>query len=127
MEKIITLIFLVVTLESCVLVGGFQVALSQKFIIPTKHDLSPSFPVAFHIAKDGGDSNMLIGKKSPYSEKVSAHYPTIQEKERIDRILNQTLSLLPPLGRAINESHSCILDAVICGSGYMTNATMVRL
>ena len=88
----------------------------------------PDFAAAIPVAIHKSDNIILIGKKLTLdSEKVNAHYPTLQERHRIDRILNQTLSLLPPLSRAINESHSCILEAVICGIGNMTNATMLKL
>jgi len=119
--------WLVVVLEAYVLLGGLQVAFSQKYILP-KNELSHLDSAAvFHITSYGNDNIILVGKKSVLDSKVNAHYPTLQEKDRIDKILNQTLSLLPPIGRAINESHSCILGAVICGSGNMTNATMLKL
>lgn len=59
-------------------------------------------------------------------DEVGFHYPTPQEKDKLDKIVNQTLSMLQPIGRAINESHRCILEAVICGSGNMTNGTTLR-
>jgi hypothetical protein len=120
-------ICLVVILETYVLDGGLQVAFSQSYIVP-KNELSLLGSVAFfHTTLYGNDNTMLVGKKSVINSKVNPHYPTMQEKVRIDKMLNQTLSLLPPIGRAINESHSCILEAVICGSGKMTNATMLKL
>ena len=128
-DKIILTILLVIALESYVFLGGLRLAYSQNFIIPSKRNLSlPDFPATFPTAISGDDKLVLAGKKLTLdSMKLNAHYPTLQEKDRIDRILNQTLSLLPPLSRAINESHSCILEAVICGSGNMTNATMLKL
>ncbi|MGC2683694.1 MAG: hypothetical protein WA323_17695 [Candidatus Nitrosopolaris sp.] len=61
------------------------------------------------------------------TDKVSDHYPTLQEKGRIDKIVNQTLGMLKPIMKTINKSHSCILEAVICRSGNMPNVTMLRL
>ncbi len=128
-DRIILTILLVIALESYVLLSGLRLAYSQEFLIPSKRNLSlPGFAATFPIAISGDNNLVLAGKKlSLDSTKLKAHYPTLQEKDRIDRILNQTLSLLPPLSRAINESHSCILEAVICGSGNMTNATMLKL
>jgi len=56
--------------------------------------------------------------------KGASHYPTPQEKITIDRTINQTLSMLKPLGRMINESHTCILEAVVCGNRNTNNATV---
>ncbi len=129
MDRIILTILLVIALESFVYLGGLQLTYSQEFIIPSKRNLFlPGFGAAFPITISGDNNLILAGKKlSLDSKKLNAHYPTSQEKDRIDRILNQTLGLLPPLSRAINESHSCILEAVICGSGNMTNVTMLKL
>jgi hypothetical protein len=128
-DRIILIILLAIALESYVLLGGLRLAYSQEFLIPSKRNLSlPGFAATFPIAISRDDNLVLAGKKlSLDSTKLKAHYPTLQEKDRIDRILNQTLSILPPLSRAINESHSCILEAVICGSGNMTNATVLKL
>ena len=52
------------------------------------------------------------------------HYPTPQEKITIDRTINQTLSMLKPLGRMINESHTCILEAVVCDNRKINNAAV---
>lgn len=127
-NRIILTILLVIALESYVCIGDLQLAYSQEFMIPSKRILFlPGFEAAFPITISG-DNLILAGKKlSLDSQKLNGHYPTSQEKDRIDRILNQTLGLLPPLSRAINESHSCILEAVICGSGNMTNVTMLKL
>lgn len=128
-DEIILTILLVIVLESYVFIGGLRLAYSQEFINPSKHNLSlPGFAATFPIAVSGDGNLILAGKKlSLDSTKLNAHYPTSQEKDMIDRILNQTLSLLLPLSRAINESHSCIMEAVICDSGNMTNATMLKL
>jgi hypothetical protein len=56
--------------------------------------------------------------------KGESHYPTPQEKIIIDRTINQTLSMLKPLGRMINESRTCILEAVVCGNRNINNATV---
>ena len=57
-------------------------------------------------------------------DKGEFHYPTPQEKITIDRTINQTLSMLKPLGRMINESHTCILEAVVCANRNINNATV---
>jgi hypothetical protein len=75
-----------------------------------------------HVNKTAGVSEL-----TSIIVEVSVHYPTPQEKNRVDKIVNQTLSMLQPMGKAINESHSCILEAVICGNSDMTNETMLRL
>ena len=55
--------------------------------------------------------------------KGESHYTTPQEKITIDRTINQTLSMLKPLGRMIKESHTCILEAVVCDNKNTNNAT----
>jgi hypothetical protein len=55
--------------------------------------------------------------------KGESHYPTPQEKITIDRTVNQTLGMLKPLGRMINESHICILEAVVCDNRNTNSAT----
>jgi hypothetical protein len=57
-------------------------------------------------------------------DKGEFHYPTPQEKTTIDRTINQTLSMVKPLGRMINESHTCILEAVVCANRNINNATV---
>ena len=78
-------------------------------------------------------SNLTLGTVNQHStqpmlklvvDKGEFHYPTPQEKITIDRTINQTLSMLKPLGRMINESHTCILEAVVCANRNINNATV---
>jgi hypothetical protein len=57
-------------------------------------------------------------------DKGEFHYPTPQERITIDRTINQTISMLKPLGRMINESRTCILEAVVCANRSINNATV---
>ncbi len=122
----------VVLLDSIVFIYGFQMAIAQQRIpqslSPT--ELSGASSNSPHAAAANVvHVNMTAGQSELTSiiVEVSVHYPTPQEKGIVDKIVNQTLSMLQPIGRAINESHSCILEAVICGNSNMTNGTMLRL
>jgi hypothetical protein len=111
----------VILLNSLIFIYSFQIAFAQHRL----QSLSPP-PNPSHAS----DSIFRVNKQSELStiiDEVSIHYPTPQEKGKLDKIVNQTLSMLQPIGRAINESHSCILEAVICGSGNMTNGRMLKL
>ena len=90
--------------------------------ITTYSNASQATASILHVNKTARQSAMMN-----LIDEVSAHYPTPQEKGKLDKIVNQSLSLLQPIGRAINESHSCILEAVICGSGNMTNGITLRI
>lgn len=57
----------------------------------------------------------------------SDHYPTLQEKGRIDKIVNHTLGMLKLMMSAINNSYNCILEAVICSGGNTPNVMKLRL
>lgn len=135
-RAVVSMFLVVVLLDSLVFIYGFQMATAQQRI-PQSLSL-PELPAANAIATSSSPhattANIVhVNKTSWQSEltsmivKVSVHYPTPEEKSRVDKIVNQTLSMLPPLGRAINESHSCILEAVICENSNMTNGTMLRL
>jgi hypothetical protein len=126
----------VVLLDSLVFIYGFQMATEQQRIPQSLSppELSAANVIATSSSPHATTINIVhVNKTSWQSEltsmivKVSVHYPTPEEKSRVDKIVNQTLSMLPPLGRAINESHSCILEAVICENSNMTNGTMLRL
>jgi hypothetical protein len=126
----------VVLLDSLVFIYGFQMATAQQRIPQSLSlpELSAANVIATSSSPHATTINIVhVNKTSWQSEltsmivKVSVHYPTPEEKSRVDKIVNQTLSMLPPLGRAINESHSCILEAVICENSNMTNGTMLRL
>lgn len=60
-------------------------------------------------------------------DKISDHYPTLQEKGRIDKIVNHTLGMLKLMMSAVNNSYNCILEAVICSGGNTPNVMMLRL
>ena len=121
----------VILLDSLIFIYSFQIAFAQQ----RPQSLSPpQLSVVNAITTSNPshdtDSKLHVDKQSELRtiiSEVSVHYPPPQEKGKLDKIVNQTLSMLQPIGRAINESHSCILEAVICGSGNMTNGTMLRL
>jgi hypothetical protein len=131
-RAVVSMFLVVVLLNSLVFIYGFQMAIAQQRIPPklsaanaiTTSSNSPHAAAAniVHVNKTAGQSEL-----TSIIIEVSVHNPTPQEKSRVDKIVNQTLSMLQPIGRAINESHSCILEAVICGNSNMTNGTMLRL
>jgi hypothetical protein len=137
-SRVIVSMFLVaVLLDSLVFIYGFQMAIAQQRLPQSLSppELSAANAIAtssnsphaaaaniFHVNKTAGVSELTW-----IIVEVSVHYPTPQEKNRVDKIVNQTLSMLQPMGKAINESHRCILEAVICGNSNMTNGTMLRL
>ena len=137
-SRVVVSMFLVaVLLDSLVFIYGFQMAIAQQRL---PQSLSPPELSAANAIATSSNSphataaNIVhVNKTVGVSEltsiivEVSVHYPTPQEKNRVDKIVNQTLSMLQPMGKAINESHSCILEAVICGNSNMTNGTMLRL
>ena len=137
-SRVVVSMFLVaVLLDSLVFIYGCQMAIAQQRL---PQSLSPpELSAAKAIATSSNSSHAAatnivhVIKTAGQSEltsiiiEVSVHNPTPQEKSRVDKIVNQTLSMLQPIGRAINESHSCILEAVICGNSNMTNGTMLRL
>lgn len=132
----VSMFLVVVLLDSLVFIYGFQMATAQQRIPQSLSlpELSAANAIATSSSPHATTLNIVhVNETSWQSEltsmivKVSVHYPTPEEKSRVDKIVNQTLSMLPPLGRAINESHSCILEAVICENSNMTNGTMLRL
>jgi hypothetical protein len=135
-RAVVSMFLVVVLLDSLVFIYGFQMAIAQQRIPQSLSlpELSAANAIATSSSPHATTPNIVhVNETSWQSEltsmivKVSVHYPTPEEKSRVDKIVNQTLSMLPPLGRAINESHSCILEAVICENSNMTNGTMLRL
>jgi hypothetical protein len=135
-RAVVSMFLVVVLLDSLVFIYGFQMATAQQRIPQSLSlpELSAANAIATSSSPHATTPNIVhVNETSWQSEltsmivKVSVHYPTPEEKSRVDKIVNQTLSMLPPLGRAINESHSCILEAVICENSNMTNGTMLRL
>jgi len=122
----------VVLLDSLVFIYGFQMAIAQQRI-PPELSAANAITTSSNSSHAAAANIVHVNKTAGQSEltsiiiEVSVHNPTPQEKSRVDKIVNQTLSMLQPIGRAINESHSCILEAVICGNSNMTNGTMLRL
>ncbi len=104
-----------VLLDSLVFIYGFQMAIAQQRL---PQSLSPpELSAANAIATSsnsphGATANIVHVSKtcSGVSEltsiivEVSVHYPTPQEKNRVDKIVNQTLSMLQPMGKAIKTS-----------------------
>ena len=121
----------VILLDSLIFIYSFQIAFAQQRPqSPSPPQLSVVNAITTSNRSHDTDSKLHVDKQSELRTiigEVSVHYPTPQEKGKLDKIVNQTLSMLQPIGRAINESHSCILEAVICGSGNMTNGTMLKL
>ena len=135
-RAVVSMFLFVVLLDFLVFVYGFQMVTAQQRITESLSlpELSATNAIATSSSPHGTAANIVhINKTSWQSEltamivKVSVHFPTPEEKSRVDKIVNQTLSMLPQLGRAINESHSCILQAVICENSNMTNGTMLRI
>jgi hypothetical protein len=133
---IVSMLLIAVLLDSLVFIYGFQMAIAQQRLPQSLSppELSAANAIATSNSPHATAANIFhVNKTAGVSEltwiivEVSVHYPTPQEKNRVDKIVNQTLSMLQPMGKAINESHRCILEAVICGNSNMTNGTMLRL
>ena len=122
-----------VLLDFLVFINGFQISFAEQ-----RPPQSPELLVAKSVpnpsnAADAAVTDIVHSNKTIKQtvtsniDKVSDHYPTLQEKGRIDKIVNRTLGMLKPIMRAINKSHTCILEAVICGSSNLPNVTMLRI
>jgi len=133
-RSLLKMFLVAILLDSLIFIYGVQIGFAQ--LVP--QSLSPpQSSVVNVITTSPNDSNPTTSIWHAYNnawqsvlitimDEVGFHYPTPQEKDKLDKIVNQTLSMLQPIGRAINESHRCILEAVICGSGNMTNGTTLR-
>lgn len=60
-------------------------------------------------------------------KQAGVHHFSSHENATTGQLVNQTLSMLKPIERAINESHNCIIEAVICGNSTVANKPMLRL
>ena len=60
-------------------------------------------------------------------KKAEVQHPISHENTTTEQLVNQTLNMLKPIERAINESHNCIIEAVICGNSTLANKPMLRL
>jgi hypothetical protein len=122
----------IIFLDSLIFIYGFQIAFAQlrpQSISPPQLAVVNAITTSSNAAHATA-SILHVNKQSVFMmvvDQVSVHYPTPEEQGKLDKIVNQTLSMLQPIGRAINESHSCILEAVICGSGNLTNGTMLKI
>lgn len=60
-------------------------------------------------------------------KQTGVHHLTSHENATTEQLVNHTLNMLKPIERAINESHNCIIEAVICGNSTVANKPMLRL
>lgn len=63
----------------------------------------------------------------PVVKEAPVRHSTSNENATTQQLVNQTLHMLKPIERAINESHNCIIEAVICGNSTVANKPMLRL
>jgi hypothetical protein len=129
----LTTLSVVVLLDFLIFINAFQISFAQH--IPPQ---SPELLVINSItnsakandaAVTGLDDNNKTVKQPGTSnvDKISEHYPTLQEKGIIDKIVNHTLGMLKLMISAINNSYNCSLEAVICRSGNTPDVMMLRL
>jgi hypothetical protein len=127
---ILTTLSVVVFLDFLIFINAFQISFAQY--------VSPELLVVNSItnssrANDAAvtgldDSNKTVKQPTTSSiDKISDHYPTLQEKGIIDKIVNHTLGMLKLLMSVINNSYNCSLEAVICSSGNTPKVMMLRL
>ena len=119
----------VVLLYFLIFINGFQISFAQH--------VPPQSPKLLVVNSSNVNDATVTGLdhtnntvKQPVTsniDKISDHYPTLQEKGRIDKIVNHTLGMLKLMMSAINNSYNCILEAVICGNGNTHNVMMSRL
>jgi len=119
----------VVLLYFLIFINGFQISFAQH--------VPPQSPKLLVVNSSNVNDATVTGLdhtnntvKQPVTsniDKISDHYPTLQEKGRIDKIVNHTLGMLKLMMSAINNSYNCILEAVICSNGNTHNVMMSRL
>ncbi|HYA85219.1 MAG TPA: hypothetical protein VEH06_17505 [Candidatus Bathyarchaeia archaeon] len=110
----------VVLLDLLIFINGFQISFAQR--VPPQ---SPELLVVNSITNSSNVNDTTVTEldhtnKQPVTSnvgKISDHHATLQEKGRIDKIVNHTLGMLKLMMRAINNSYNCILEAVICSNG----------
>ena len=128
---ILTTLSVVAFLDFLIIINAFQISFAQH-VPPQSTELSVVNSIT-NSANDatvtGLDHSNKTVKQSMTSniDKISDHYPTLQEKGRIDKIVNHTLDMLKLMMSAINNSYNCILEAVICSGGNTPNVMMLRL
>jgi hypothetical protein len=132
-QTILTTLSVAVLLDFLIFINGLQISFAEQ-----RSPQSPELLVANSVPNPSNTadaavtgivhSNKTIKQTVTLNiDKVSDHYPTLQEKGRIDKIVNQALGILKPITSAINKSHICILEAVICGSSNIPNVTMLKI
>ncbi len=120
---ILTTLLVVVLLDFLIFINSFQISFAQH--VPPR---SPELLVVNSITNSSNVNDTTVTGldhtnktvKQPVTsnvDKISDHHPTLQEKGRIDKIVNHTLGMLKLMMRAINDSFNCILEAVICSNG----------
>jgi hypothetical protein len=131
---ILTTLSVVAFLDFLIFINAFQISFAQH-VQPQSTELlvvnsiTNSASNANDVTVTGLDHSNKTVKQSLTSniDKICDHYPTLQEKGRIDKIVNHTLGMLKLMMSAINNSYNCILEAVICSGGNTPNVMMLRL
>src|SRR5215467_10776937 len=119
-------------LDFLIIINAFQISFAQH-VPPQSELLVVNSITNSSNANDatvmGLDHSNKTVKQSVTSniDNISDHYPTLQEKGRIDKIVNHTLGMLKLMMSAINNSYNCILEAVICSGGNTPNVMKLRL
>jgi hypothetical protein len=127
---ILTTLPVVAFLDFLIFINAFQISFAQhvppqstELLVVNSITNSSNANDATVTALD--HSNKTV--KQPSNIYKSDHYPTLQEKGRIDKIVNHTLGMLKLMMSAVNNSYNCILEAVICSGGNTPNVMMLRL
>jgi hypothetical protein len=131
-RTILTTLSVAVLLDFLVFINGFQISFAeqrppQSTVLVATSVPNPSYAADVAVTTIVHSNKTIKQTVTSNIDKVSDHYPTLQEKVRTDKIVNRTLGMLKPIISAINKSHTCILEAVICGSSNMPNMTMLRI
>jgi hypothetical protein len=130
---ILTTLSVVVLLGFLIFINAFQISFAQH--VPL---LSAELLVVNSITNSSNANDATVmgldhsnkSVKQPVTsniDKISDHYPTLQDKGRLDKIVNHTLGMLKLMMSAINNSYNCVLEAVICSGGNTPNVMMLRL
>ena len=129
---ILVTLSVVAFLDFLIFINAFQISFAQH-VPPQSELLVVNSITNSSNANDatvmGLDHSSKTVKQSVTSniDNISDHYPTLQEKGRIDKIVNHTLGMLKLMMSAINNSYNCILEAVICSGGNTPNVMKLRL
>jgi hypothetical protein len=129
---ILTTLSVVAFLDFLIFINAFQISVAQH-VLPQSTELVVNSITNSSNTNDatvtGLDHSNKTVRQSVTSniDKISDHYPTLQEKGRIDKIVNHTLGMLKLMMSAINNSYNCIQEAVICSGGNTPNVMMLKL